>query len=124
MIRTWIRVLYVRFYNEANTMSLTIGKSVDDSQKPMISVSGNKYLSPVKDNFTVKIYNLTYNFCTIYGGGAHLYFSFIFNKQYPVEFTSWKRSCSGFRFSVVILIISHLTASMAKKYSMAELLIS
>lgn len=60
MIRTWIRVLYVRFYNEANTMSLTIGKSVDDSQKPMISVSGNKYLSPVKDNFTVKIYNLTY----------------------------------------------------------------
>lgn len=60
MIRTWIRILYVTFYNENNTYSVTIGKTTDDSKKPAIQVTGNKYLSLIKDNFTIKIYNLSY----------------------------------------------------------------
>ena len=60
MIKTWIRLLYVTFYNEDNTYSVTIGKTTDDSKKPAIVVTGNKYLSLVKDNFTIKIYNLPY----------------------------------------------------------------
>lgn len=60
MIRTWIRLLYVTFYNENSTYSVTIGKTTDDSKKPQITITGNKYLSLVKDNFTIKIYNLTH----------------------------------------------------------------
>lgn len=60
MIKTWIRILYVTFYNEDNTYSVTIGKTTDDSKKPAIVVTGNKYLSLVKDNFSIKIYNLPY----------------------------------------------------------------
>lgn len=60
-MKNWIRLLYVRFYNEKRNEEIVVGKTTDDSQKPRITISGNKYLSPVKDNFSIKIYNLRYD---------------------------------------------------------------
>lgn len=58
--KNWIRLLYVELAQWGSTEWHVYGKTIDDSHKPHITISGNKYLSPVKDNFTVKIYNLPF----------------------------------------------------------------
>lgn len=60
MVKLWIRLLYLEFINDDTGQVLTIGKTVDDSNKPKIEIKGSKYISSLKDNFTVKIYNMTY----------------------------------------------------------------
>lgn len=60
MFKAWIRVLWVKFYNSTSGQYLNIGKTIDDKEKPRITISGAKYLSAIKDNFTIKIYNLSY----------------------------------------------------------------
>lgn len=59
-MKTWMRLLYVRLYNEDTNREIVIGKTLDDSKKPYITISGHKELSPLKDNFTIKIKNLSY----------------------------------------------------------------
>lgn len=61
MIKSWIRVLYIKLASWDSNEWTIIGKTIDDSKKPRITISGNKYLSPISDNFSVKIYNLPYS---------------------------------------------------------------
>lgn len=61
MIKNWIRILYIQFAKWGSSEWVRYGKTLDDSKKPRISITGSKYLSPVKDNFTIKIYNLPYS---------------------------------------------------------------
>lgn len=61
MVKIWIRLLYLEFINDDTGQVLTIGKTVDDSHKPKIEIKGSKYISSLKDNFTVKVYNMTYS---------------------------------------------------------------
>ena len=61
MIRNWLRILYIKVAPWNSNQWSVFGKTVDDSKKPKIEISGNKYLSPIKDNFNVKIYNLPYS---------------------------------------------------------------
>lgn len=57
----WLRVLYFKLKAwDSNEWSI-YGKTMDDNKKPRIEVTGNKYLSAVKDTFTIKIYNLPYS---------------------------------------------------------------
>lgn len=60
MVKLWIRLLYLEFINDDTGENLIIGKTVDDSKKPRIEVSGTKYISSVKDNFKIQVYNMTY----------------------------------------------------------------
>ena len=61
MIRNWLRILYIKVAPWNSNQWSVFGKTMDDSKKPKIEISGNKYLSPIKDNFSVKIYNLPYS---------------------------------------------------------------
>lgn len=63
MFKNWLRVLYVKFYNANNGKYYIVGKTTDDSKRLRISINGSKYLSAVKDNFTIAIYNMTYKEC-------------------------------------------------------------
>lgn len=56
--RTWIRILYIRLAQWDSSEWHEYGHTTDDSKKPKIEISGGKYLSCLKDNFTIKIYNL------------------------------------------------------------------
>lgn len=56
--RIWIRLLYIRLAPWESSEWHEYGHTTDDSKKPKIEISGGKYLSCLKDNFTIKIYNL------------------------------------------------------------------
>lgn len=60
MVKLWTRLLYLEFINDDTDQTLTIGKTIDDSNKPKIEITGSKYISSLKDNFTIKVYNMTY----------------------------------------------------------------
>lgn len=60
MVKLWTRLLYLEFINDDTGQTLTIGKTIDDSNKPRIEITGSKYISSLKDNFTIKVYNMTY----------------------------------------------------------------
>lgn len=60
MVKLWTRLLYLEFINDDTGQTLTIGKTIDDSNKPKIEITGSKYISSLKDNFTIKVYNMTY----------------------------------------------------------------
>ena len=52
MVKLWTRLLYLEFINDDTGQTLTIGKTIDDSNKPKIEITGSKYISSLKDNFT------------------------------------------------------------------------
>lgn len=60
-MKTWMRILYVTFSKWDDNKAIVYGKTWDDSKKPRIEVTGTKYLSTIKDNFTIRIYNLPYD---------------------------------------------------------------
>jgi len=59
MIKAWMRLLTVTFTSTTLCKEVTIGRNENDNLD--ISVVGYKYLSALKDNFTVEIKNLTYS---------------------------------------------------------------
>ena len=61
-----IRVLEVYFYSDDNNRGISFGTNWRKDKSKIgdevsISITGTKYLSPMKDNFTITISNLTYN---------------------------------------------------------------
>lgn len=54
----WLRVLHVTLISTKLNLSMTIG--ADKVINPTISVTGHKYLSPLKDECTIEITNLSY----------------------------------------------------------------
>lgn len=58
----WMRVLKVKFTSETLKKSIIFGENYlkgDDDVE--MEIEGTKYLSAVKDTFTINLYNLTYN---------------------------------------------------------------
>lgn len=62
-MKNWIRLLYVKFYNSNTGKYYVVGNTRDDSKRPRIIVTGTKELSSIKDNFMIRIYNMTYKEC-------------------------------------------------------------
>lgn len=58
MMLAWMRLLYVTFTSEKYKKSLTFGR---EKHPLSIKIEGQKYLSSLKDTFTIEIENLTYN---------------------------------------------------------------
>jgi len=58
-MRAWDRVLGVILTSTSKKLQVSYG--LNDTDNLEISISGNKYLSALKDNFSVTITNLTYN---------------------------------------------------------------
>ena len=60
-MKYWLRVLFFQLARWDGNDWTVYGRTFEDNKKPKIVISGSKFLSPVKDNFVVKIYNLPYS---------------------------------------------------------------
>lgn len=59
MKKVWERQLIVKLKSKMNKTMIQFGHNTDDSNL-IINVNGNKYLSSLKDEFVVDVFNLTY----------------------------------------------------------------
>jgi len=59
MKKIWVRQLIVKLKSKLNRTMMQFGHNTDD-RNLIVYVNGNKYLSSLKDEFVVDIYNLTY----------------------------------------------------------------
>ena len=62
MNNAWMRVLEVTLSSQKHKKSLTFGTNWKHGKDDLnINITGNKYMSMLKDSFTIKISNLTYS---------------------------------------------------------------
>lgn len=129
MIKSWIRLLYIKLASWDSNEWTIIGKTIDDSKKPRITISGSKYLSPLSDNFSVKIYNLPYSeiakiqvmkkyHIQIYCGylGSQSYDNFEAKKIFDGGLVSITCSKRDYKDSVVTLICANKTVAKAQEW--------
>ncbi len=131
MVKIWTRILYLNFINDDTGESLVLGKTVDDSQKPKIEITGTKYMSSVKDNFKIQVYNLTYiqmymiskrqlYHVEIYAGylNGQNYFNFTAPKIYDGYMINMLNTKKDYKDNVTTFIITSKLVAKAQQWRM------
>lgn len=131
MVKIWTRLLYLNFINDETGETITIGKTVDDSKKPKIEITGTKYMSSVKDNFKVDIYNLTYvqmymiskrqlYHIEIYAGylNGQSYFDFIAPKIYDGYLLNMVNTKKSYKDNVTTFICASKLVAQSQQFRM------
>lgn len=131
MVKIWTRLLYLNFINDETGETITIGKTIDDSQKPRIEISGTKYMSCVKDNFKIQIYNMTYlqmyliskrqlYHVEIYAGylNGQSYFNFNAPKIYDGYMLNMVNSKKSYKDNVTTFIVTSKLVAQSQQWRM------
>lgn len=129
MVKIWTRLLYLVFKNDDTGEELVIGKTIDDSKKPRIDISGTKYMSSLKDTFAIKVYNMTYVemytiqkrqlwHIEIYCGylNGQNYFSFTAPKIYDAYLLNMVNSKEDYKENVVTFITASKLVAKAQQF--------
>lgn len=129
MVKIWTRILYLNFINDETGETITIGKTVDDSKKPRIEITGTKYMSCVKDNFKIQIYNLTYvqmyliskrqlYHVEIYAGylNGQNYFNFTAPKIYDGYMLNMVNSKKSYKDNVTTFIVTSKLVAQSQQW--------
>lgn len=129
MVKIWTRLLYLVFKNDETGEELVIGKTIDDSKKPKIEISGTKYMSSVKDTFSIKIYNMTYVqmytiqkrqlwHIQIFAGylNGQNYFSFTAPKIYDAYLLNMVNSKENYKDNVVTFVCASKLVAQAQQF--------
>lgn len=129
MVKIWTRVLYLVFKNDETNESLVIGKTIDDTKKPRIEITGTKYMSSVKDNFKIQVYNMTYVqmytiqkrqlwHIEIYAGylNGQNYFNFTAPKIYDAYLFNMLNSKKDYKDNVVTFMCASKLVAKAQQF--------
>lgn len=128
-MKTWMRILYVTFSKWDSSETMVYGKTFDDSKKPQIEITGTKYLSTIKDNFTIKIYNMSYDeilkiqlekkfHVCIYAGyiGDQSYDNFVGEKIFDGGLINITSNKSNFKDQITSFVCASRTIAQQQEY--------
>lgn len=128
-MKTWMRILYVTFSKWDSSETMVYGKTFDDSKKPQIEITGTKYLSTIKDNFTIKIYNMSYDeilkiqlekkfHVCIYAGyiGDQSYNNFVGEKIFDGGLINITSNKSNFKDQITSFVCASRTIAQQQEY--------
>lgn len=128
-MKTWIRILYVTFSKWDSSETTVYGKTFDDSKKPQIEITGTKYLSAIKDTFTIKIYNMSYDeilkiqlekkfHVCIYAGyvGDQAYNNFVGEKIFDGGLINVTSNKSNFKDQITSFVCASRTIARQQEY--------